>query len=191
MDRIEEPTPNPLQDYHDRVKREEKERRARENERRKWDEWWKSQQAAKAQAKETNPKDAIGQTKIPMHLVSGIVKVYQAIAHYLGNIKYGAWNYRAKGARASVYVAALHRHIDAWWEGEDNDPVDGTPHLANALACINILIETSVRGNMVDDRPPKSEYREVVKKMEALMPQINERYKHMRPTNYYDKGENL
>lgn len=137
----------------------------------------------------SNPKDAIGQTKLPMHLVSGIVKVYDAIAHYLGNIKYGAWNYRRMGARASVYKAALDRHMDAWWEGEDDDPTDGTPHLANAKACLNILIETSVKGNMVDDRPPKSNYREVATKMEALMPKINERYKDLNPVNHYENKE--
>ena len=69
-------------------------------------------------SKDTSPKDLLGQTKLPMHLVSGIVKAYQAVAHWLGNVKYGAWNYRAMGARASVYRAALDRHMDAWWEGE-------------------------------------------------------------------------
>lgn len=174
------------------IKIQEEEAQKKEAQRQKdYIEWFMQQHSAQAIVKQTNPKDAIGMTKVPMHLVSGIVKVYQAIAHYLGNIKYGAWNYRRMGARASVYKAALDRHMDAWWEGEDLDPVDGTPHLANALACINILIECSERGNMVDDRPPKSNYREVVKRMETLMPQINERYKDMKPTHYYDKGENL
>jgi len=37
--------------------------------------------------KATNPKDAIATNKLPLHLVSPIVKAYQAIAHFLGNVK--------------------------------------------------------------------------------------------------------
>jgi hypothetical protein len=134
--------------------------------------------------KDSNPKDAIGDTKLPMHLVSGIVKCYQAIAHFLGNVKYGAWNYRAKGARASVYRAALDRHMDAWWEGEDIDPTDGTPHLANALACINILIEASEAGKLEDDRPPSSNYREVVERLTPLVAKLKAQYKDRNPVHY-------
>lgn len=134
--------------------------------------------------KDSNPKDAIGDSKLPMHLVSGIVKCYQAIAHFLGNVKYGAWNYRAKGARASVYRAALDRHMDAWWEGEDTDPTDGTPHLANALACINILIEASEADKLEDDRPPSSNYREVVDRLTPLVEKLKEQYKDRKPIHY-------
>jgi hypothetical protein len=137
-------------------------------------------------SKPTNPKDAIALNKVPLHFVSGIVKAYQAIAHYLGNVKYGAWNYRAGGARASIYKAALDRHMDRWWEGEEADPVDGTPHLANALACINILIECSEGGNLVDDRPPSriGVLQRVYKRFEDLMPLIRERYKDKKPKHY-------
>lgn len=126
----------------------------------------------------TNPKDGIGITKLPAHLVSPIVKAYQAIAHYLGNVKYGAWNYRAAGARASVYKAALERHMDAWWEGEECDPVDGTPHLANALACIGILIDAKHAGLLTDDRPPSqaSELRAVRDEFEGLMVKLQAMY---------------
>jgi hypothetical protein len=134
--------------------------------------------------KDTNPKDAIGATKVPLHLVSGVVKAYQAVAHYLGNVKYGAWNYRAGGALASVYRSALERHMDRWWEGEEFDPVDGTPHLANALACINILIETSVHGNMVDDRPPSRDLGPLYEQMESIMGKIRERYADRNPRHY-------
>lgn len=134
--------------------------------------------------KPTNPKDGIGITKVPLHLVSGVVKAYQAIAHYLGNVKYGAWNYRACGARASVYKAALDRHMDRWWEGEEFDPADGTPHLANALCCINILIETTYGGNLVDDRPPSRDLNPLYKMVEDLMGKIKERYKDKEPKHY-------
>jgi hypothetical protein len=138
----------------------------------------------KAAMKPTNPKDGIGAMKVPLHLVSGVVKAYQAIAHFLGNVKYGAWNYRACGARASVYRAALDRHMDRWWEGEELDPVDGTPHLANALCCINILIECSEGGNLVDDRPPSRPLTGLYARIEQMMASIMERYKDKRPRHY-------
>lgn len=136
--------------------------------------------------KPTNPKDAIATNKLPTHLVSSIVKAYQAIAHYLGNVKYGAWNYRVAGARASVYRAALDRHMDAWMEGEDLDPVDGTPHLANALACIGILIDAKHSGKLIDDRPPSlhNELAKVRAEFEALMPKIREKYADRNPRHY-------
>jgi hypothetical protein len=136
--------------------------------------------------KPTNPKDAIATNKLPSHLVSPIVKAYQAIAHYLGNVKYGAWNYRAAGARASVYRAALDRHMDAWWEGEELDPADGTPHLANALACIGILLDAKHSGKLIDDRPPSlhGELAKVRAEFEALMPKIREQYADRDPHHY-------
>lgn len=138
------------------------------------------------ESKDTNPKDAIGDKKLPLHLVSPIVKAYQAIAHFLGNVKYGAWNYRAGGARASVYYSAANRHLDAWWEGEEDDTADGTPHLANALACINILIEARHSKKLADDRPPSraKELAEIRGKFEALMPRIREQHKDKNPRHY-------
>lgn len=134
--------------------------------------------------KPSNPKDSIGMTKVPLHLLSPIVKAYQAIAHYLGNVKYGAWNWRGAGARASVYHAAMQRHMDAWWAGEELDPVDGTPHLANAQACLNIIIETQYEGKLIDDRPPRIDVRPAYKMVEDLMPKIREKYGHLEPKHW-------
>ena len=134
--------------------------------------------------KPTNPKDGIGITKVPLHLVSGIVKAYQAVAHYLGNVKYGAWNWRKGGARASVYMAALNRHMDRWWDGEEFDR-DGTWHLANALCCINILIEAKELGVLVDDRPPSSgRMDQVYAQVETMMEKIKRDYGHMQPYHW-------
>lgn len=136
--------------------------------------------------KPTNPKDAIAINKLPLHLVSPIVKAYQSIAHFLGNVKYGAWNYRGAGARASVYKAALDRHIDAWWEGEENDPTDGTPHLANALACIGIILDAKHAGKLVDDRPPSlgHELAKLRAEFEPLMDRIRQQYADKAPKHY-------
>jgi hypothetical protein len=135
--------------------------------------------------KDTNPKDSIGIKKLPLHLVSGVVKAYQAVAHYLGNVKYGAWNYRGAPVTASVYASALMRHFDRWWEGEEFDPTDGTPHLANALCCINILIEAKYGGTLVDDRPPSRDLGPLYTEFEAMMAKIREKYAdHPTPKHY-------
>ncbi|MBR8344677.1 dATP/dGTP diphosphohydrolase domain-containing protein [Burkholderia ambifaria] len=136
--------------------------------------------------KPTNPKDAIATDKLPLHLLSPFVKAYQAIAHYLGNVKYGAWNWRAAGIRISVYRAALDRHLDAFWEGEANDPTDGTPHLANAMCCLNIIVDAMLTGNVVDDRPPSNAARlaEVRAELEALMPKIRAKYADKHPRHF-------
>ena len=148
--------------------------------------------ALEAGGKATNPKDAIGDTKLPVHLVSPIVTAYQAIAHFLGNVKYGSWNWRAGGARASIYYAAQKRHVDAWWEGQKYDPTDNTPHLANAMACLAILIECEECGNLNDDRPPSrgDVYRRLRNEFEALMPKIREQYKDKSPYHWTIKDDN-
>lgn len=142
--------------------------------------------APEPDVKPTNPKDAVATNKLPLHLVSPLVRAYQAIAHFLGNVKYGAHNYRGAGIRNSVYVSALQRHVDAWWEGEENDPTDGTPHLANAQACLNILIEGKYTPSTIDDRPPSRavSLAAVRAEFEALMPKIRERYAHMTPHHW-------
>lgn len=136
--------------------------------------------------KPSNPKDQIATDKLALNLVSPIVKAYQSISHFLGMVKYGAWNWRAAGARASIYKSALDRHLDAWWEGEEYDPRDGTPHLANALACIGILIDAKHAGKLIDDRPPSqhAELAKVREEFESLMPKIRERYADKSPKHY-------
>lgn len=131
-----------------------------------------------------NPKDDIGATKVPLDLVSPVLKAYVAIAKYLGKVKYGSWNWRAGGARASIYRSALERHMDRWYHGEENDPADGTPHLANALACLSILIEAQYTGRLVDDRPPRVDLEKAYKMVEDLMPRIREKYKDRDPKHW-------
>lgn len=142
--------------------------------------------AQSPESKPSNPKDAISDSKLPMFLVSPFVKMYYAIAMFLGGVKYGYWNYRGVGARASVYLSALDRHLDAYKEGQWYDPVDGTPHLANALACIGIIIDATHSGKLTDDRAPSrtEEYAKVRAEFEALMPKIRAVYADKNPKHY-------
>ena len=75
--------------------------------------------------------------------------------------------------------------MDRFWEGEWLDPVDGTPHLANALACIAILIEGFVLGNITDDRPPSmKQLPAVYAEIEAIQASITTKYKEKSPRHY-------
>lgn len=101
-----------------------------------------------------NPKDRIGQTKPPLHLIPPAAEVLEAVVMGLGARKYGAFNWRSAKVRATVYIAAAKRHLAQWLDGENNDAESGVSHLAHARACLGILLDAQVTGNMVDDRPP-------------------------------------
>jgi len=103
--------------------------------------------------KDTNPKDALGVKKVPMHCIPSGPLLELGLAMMEGGRKYGSHNYRAIGARTSVYYDAAMRHLIAWWEGEDIDPDSGIHHLTKAAACIFVIRDSMIMGNCVDDRP--------------------------------------
>jgi len=106
--------------------------------------------------KQTNPKDSIGIRKAPMSTVPPAVLAELGVAMLEGACKYGKYNYRVAGVRASVYYDALMRHLYAWWEGEDVDAESGLSHITKALACLTVLRDAQMRQMVTDDRPPKS-----------------------------------
>jgi hypothetical protein len=106
--------------------------------------------------KDTNPKDAIGSTKLPMHLIPGTAKAALATAFLEGALKYGKYNWRVAGVRASIYADAMERHLEMCKNGEDEDPHTKVPHLASVMACAAILIDAGICGKLTDDRPPRA-----------------------------------
>ena len=107
--------------------------------------------------KDTNPKDGIGIKKVPFTLIPDNVIAEVGLAFLEGARKYGSYNWRVAGVRASVYIDALRRHLGAWINGEDVDPDSGLSHLVKAMACLIILRDSMLQENWVDDRPPKIE----------------------------------
>lgn len=71
-----------------------------------------------------------------------------------GALKYGAYNYREAGVRASIYYDGLMRHMLAWWEGEDLDPDSRLSHVTKAITDLVVLRDGMLEGNWLDDRPP-------------------------------------
>lgn len=108
--------------------------------------------------KDTNPKDAIGATKLPMHLVPSSVMTYASLAFLEGALKYGKYNWRVAGVRASIYIDAMHRHLHKFQNGEWFDPETSVPHLASVIACAGILLDAAECGKLTDDRPPAVDY---------------------------------
>lgn len=125
--------------------------------------------------KPTNPKDRAATHRLDLTLFPETARVYGAIAFTEGDAKYGAYNYRVAGVNVSTYVAALNRHIGKYYDcGEWADPKTDVPHLANALACIAVLIDGHVKGNIKDDRPPQ--VKNLYNWAEALSKKLHEMY---------------
>jgi hypothetical protein len=104
--------------------------------------------------KATNPKDAVGSTKAALDLVPVAGTYYSAEAMLEGALKYGKYNWRIAGVRASIYYAALLSHMAKWFNGQDRDPVTLVHELGSARACLDILIDAIECDMLADDRPP-------------------------------------
>lgn len=102
----------------------------------------------------TNPKDRIGITKPPLHLVPPVAIIHEAMAFKDGAEKYGPYNWRGESVSASVYIAATLRHIFSWNDGEAISQDSRVHHLGHARACLAILLDAESVGKLIDDRPP-------------------------------------
>src|SRR3954462_4655685 len=104
--------------------------------------------------KPSNPKDAIGTSKLPMSIVPASVIAYASLAWFEGKTKYGGVNWRAAGVRTSIYADALLRHFHKYYDGgEWADPKTKVPHLASIIACAGIILDAQLAGKLTDDRP--------------------------------------
>jgi len=101
----------------------------------------------------SNPKDSIGEVKCPLHLVPAALDIFVAQAMKDGAEKYGPYNWREHPIQAHVYIAAIRRHLNAWYDGEDDAQDSGVNHLAHAAAGLGILLDALACNNLIDDRP--------------------------------------
>ena len=129
--------------------------------------------------KATNPKDALGVSKVPYSTISAPVLAEVGVAMLEGALKYGRHNYRAIGVKGSIYYdAGVARHLALFWEGEDEDPdtcelapegedtgfynCDNKPvirgtglsHITKAIAGLCVMRDAMIQGKFIDDRPP-------------------------------------
>jgi len=92
-------------------------------------------------------------TDSPLHVLPWRVVLETALGMMEGGRKYGRHNYRAIGVRASVYYDATMRHLADYLEGKDVDHESGLSHLSKALSSSQVLLDSMIMGNWVDDRP--------------------------------------
>lgn len=137
-----------------------------------------------ADSKPTNPKDVIGSTKMPMHLWPETATMMGAMGLLEGALKYGRSNWRVAGVRASIYVDALRRHVGAWFEGEDNAPDSGLPHLSHALACLAILVDAQAAGKLVDDRQIRGGHLDLIEELTPHVERLKGKYADRDPKHY-------
>lgn len=104
--------------------------------------------------KQSNPKDVVGSKKLSIGLVPDTIDAYVSLAFLEGALKYGRYNWRFAGVRASIYHDALRRHLAKWWNGEDAAQDTRVRHLASIIACAGILLDAELCGMLTDDRPP-------------------------------------
>lgn len=114
-------------------------------------------------ADDTNPKDRIGVAKPQLHLIPPALEIWTAKALENGAEKYGAYNWREKKVRLTVYISAARRHLSALLDGEDCADDSGLPHEAHIAACMGILLDARATGNLIDDRPPKGTAAKLIK----------------------------
>ena len=102
---------------------------------------------------DNNPKQAVGETKCPLHLVPPALAIGVAEAMKNGADKYGAYNFRESGIAASVYIGAILRHLYAYMDGEDCARDSQIHHLKHIGASIALMLDSMAKGTYVDDRP--------------------------------------
>lgn len=136
---------------------------------------------SKPDTKPTNPKDAIGSNKLPMHLVPDTMTAVASLAFLEGALKYGKFNWRVAGVRMSVYLDAIERHLSKFRNGENADPTTGVPHLASVLACIGIVLDADLCGKLTDDRAPYAPMGQLIDQMAENVVGLKELFKDHNP----------
>ena len=102
---------------------------------------------------DNNPKTRLGALKVPLHLVPPSASHYLALALADGAKKYGPYNWRGEPISVSTYYGAMKRHVDAFWDGQDEASDSNVHHLAHAMACCALMLDAMECGKLVDDRP--------------------------------------
>jgi len=137
--------------------------------------------------KQTNPKDAIGATKLPLHLIPSSAMGYLSLAFLEGACKYGKYNWRVAGVRATIYADAAERHLKKWLDGEDSDPKTGVSHLASVMACCAIIIDAACVGKLTDDRPPRMATGRLYDDLIANVSHLKELFKDYDPVQWTEE----
>lgn len=138
-------------------------------------------------AQPANPKQHYGDKKLPLYLVPFTFVAHVCTALFEGKEKYGLVNWRAAKIEAMTYISACKRHMDKWTNGERCDPITKVHHLANAAACLCIVIDAEVNGSLLDNRPlpiPQGQLDAMVSELEATLGNLRKLYGDKHPKHY-------
>lgn len=135
-----------------------------------------------------NPKDVIGSSKLPLHLVPASTMSYIALGHLEGDLKYGKVNWREAGIRATIYIDACLRHIMKFKEGEWADSETRVPHLASALCCLSILVDAYHADKLIDDRPKSIDAAKLITELEEIVRHLKGLHGDKKPVDYFIDG---
>lgn len=102
-----------------------------------------------------NPKDLIGITKPPLHLVPPALVLWVSQVFKLSALEYGPFNWRENKVLKSIYIDAILRHTLALLDGQWLDPKTKLPHVAHIAANVAIILDAEKLGNLIDDMPWK------------------------------------
>ena len=102
---------------------------------------------------DANPKTQYGLAKPGLSKVPPLALLAVGEVMSKGAAKYGPMNWRTDPVSSSTYYDAAMRHLTAWWDGQNNDPETGLPHLAHAAANMCILLDAFSGPWLLDDRP--------------------------------------
>src|SRR5690242_17683606 len=136
-------------------------------------------------AKAVNPKDGIGNAKLPLHLWPETATAHGCLALLDGALKYGRLNWRGTEVRASVYVAACRRHLAEWLEGQDVDTKSGLHPLAHALVCLAILLDAEAAGTLINDRNYPGGYSALAEQLTPHVARLQALYANVFPPHHW------
>ena len=131
--------------------------------------------------KDSNPKQAAGNGRVPLDLIPTTGLVYAAMSFAEGASKYAASNWRIAGVRFSIYHAAMLRHLLKVANGEWVDPETQVPHLGSIIASAMIIADAHEIGKLTDDRAPAMNVGALMKRAESVIAHVRELNRDANP----------
>lgn len=145
----------------------------------------------KTNEKATNPKDAIGATKVSISKIPSAGQIETSLALTYGAVMYDAYNWREKGKKVGymTYVDALLRHIYRFIDGEDLDPDSLVHHLGHISAGAQLLFDAIKSGNAIDDRPTPGTASQYMDEVAARLPELQKHWDTVKAKKMQEKAD--
>ena len=98
-----------------------------------------------------NDKSKPRASLLPKGTLNAVIRVLE-----FGATKYRENNWKHVPDAKTRYYDAMHRHIDAWWGGEQKDHETGEHHLAHATCCAMFLMWLDFNGHKNAPETPQA-----------------------------------